>query len=776
MKEQEKILLVGQGRKEKTSYRKRFGQNTAVTWLLLIGMLGGIRTLMPSQTCYWIALGSGMAAVVAAEFSQRKGQAGKALSVALYVGPLIVFLLRITFVLRGFLISLNRLILLWNIRFGTEIRTFQVNGTGSWTFWGLSAFVISYFLLWLIQKNKIVLMSIFIIADWIFGFFIGQSAMWGSAISLFFVIIVQLCRNMMPEWQIGNRGIALSAFFLFSICFFSGVASFYEGSDSLEAWKQDTKKWVEEVRYGKDTLPRGNLYQAQKLLSGEEDTLKVTIDHPQELYLRGFVGGTYEGISWETLAGEAYQGDYQGMLEWLEKKNFFPLTQYMQYEQIFQESTGAIEKKTNVSVENVGAYRKYAYLPYASSFQTRKLNLIRDWYVKGGGIFGAKNYEFQTLQELPFAGEKNTYHWISDPSGQQEVDYANAESVYHSFVEDSYLTISAKQKEEVEKLFGKAKKDEKFRDLTNRIRRVLRKNTNYKENPQRLPEGEDFIHWFLKEGKEGNAVHYASAAVMAYRAAGYPARYVEGYLLTEEKAKEMKKRGVNTTTLTNQDAHAWVEVYLTGSGWMPVEVVPGFYTETYSDQKIEGRPTYSINSQKKKNGLNANTDNQKKNKTKGYAQNNQILQMLIENGKGLILMFVYFIFMIYLVLELQRWLRIRILISQKEMLTAKDLPAYIAYMNFLFQLGGMVIDGKDPESFIKKLQEHFPDIPEEEFQRVSGLIDKVMYGGKDLVPYERHILNAFLKRLQRSIYQRKGILYHLKVKYYHAIPGEINIF
>lgn len=78
---------------------------------------------------------------------------------------------------------------------------------------------------------------------------------------------------------------------------------------------------------------------------------------------------------------------------------------------------------------------------------------------------------------------------------------------------------------------------------------------------------------------------------MAYRAAGIPARYVEGYVLTKTQAEQAEG---NTMTLTSQNAHAWVEVYVDGTGWRTMEVTPGFYEEVYQADIIVAVPNESF--------------------------------------------------------------------------------------------------------------------------------------------------------------------------------------
>lgn len=70
----------------------------------------------------------------------------------------------------------------------------------------------------------------------------------------------------------------------------------------------------------------------------------------------------------------------------------------------------------------------------------------------------------------------------------------------------------------------------------------------------------------------GYSVHYATAAVLMLRYCGVPARYAEGYYLSGQDAAS----GEQTFELDETHAHAWAEYYLTGVGWVPFEVTPGY--------------------------------------------------------------------------------------------------------------------------------------------------------------------------------------------------------
>ena len=82
-----------------------------------------------------------------------------------------------------------------------------------------------------------------------------------------------------------------------------------------------------------------------------------------------------------------------------------------------------------------------------------------------------------------------------------------------------------------------------------------------------LDDENNIVTAFLGEYKSGVCQHYASAATMLYRALGIPARYTLGYVAEAES-------GV-AVDVTKSQAHAWVEIYLDGIGWMQIEVTGG---------------------------------------------------------------------------------------------------------------------------------------------------------------------------------------------------------
>ncbi len=85
------------------------------------------------------------------------------------------------------------------------------------------------------------------------------------------------------------------------------------------------------------------------------------------------------------------------------------------------------------------------------------------------------------------------------------------------------------------------------------------------DTPYAPADNTDFARWFLMESDTGYCVHFATAATVLLRAAGVPARYVEGYMLSSASQQ---------TTVRGDMAHAWVEYYVNGMGWVVMDPTP----------------------------------------------------------------------------------------------------------------------------------------------------------------------------------------------------------
>ncbi|OGP16408.1 MAG: hypothetical protein A2V21_301075 [Deltaproteobacteria bacterium GWC2_55_46] len=95
----------------------------------------------------------------------------------------------------------------------------------------------------------------------------------------------------------------------------------------------------------------------------------------------------------------------------------------------------------------------------------------------------------------------------------------------------------------------------------------LRSNYRYTLSPA-YRQGRGPLEDFLFYAKEGYCEHYSTAMVMMLRSIGVPARIVTGFL--EGEWNELGGYFI----VRQQDAHSWVEAYVTGLGWMRFDPTP----------------------------------------------------------------------------------------------------------------------------------------------------------------------------------------------------------
>ncbi|MBO5778675.1 MAG: transglutaminase domain-containing protein [Clostridia bacterium] len=152
---------------------------------------------------------------------------------------------------------------------------------------------------------------------------------------------------------------------------------------------------------------------------------------------------------------------------------------------------------------------------------------------------------------------------------QQLKEWAD-EIEYRRFVYDQYLQIPDTTRDallQIAKEQGILETTDVY-TLIFQIQAYIQSAATYNLSGTPYPDDvDDVVVYFLTEAKEGICQHFASAGTMMYRAFGIPARYVVGYVADAVPDQ--------TTNVTADKAHAWVEIYLDGIGWVPVEVTGG---------------------------------------------------------------------------------------------------------------------------------------------------------------------------------------------------------
>ncbi len=113
----------------------------------------------------------------------------------------------------------------------------------------------------------------------------------------------------------------------------------------------------------------------------------------------------------------------------------------------------------------------------------------------------------------------------------------------------------------------------------------------YDTHVSTLPDGRDFVDYFLFDSKVGYCAYFASSMTVMARCAGIPARYVQGYYIGSD---------TSAVTVTSRSAHAWAELYIDGR-WIvydpvvsPVEDILS-ETETPADTDAGNHDNSALN-------------------------------------------------------------------------------------------------------------------------------------------------------------------------------------
>ena len=80
------------------------------------------------------------------------------------------------------------------------------------------------------------------------------------------------------------------------------------------------------------------------------------------------------------------------------------------------------------------------------------------------------------------------------------------------------------------------------------------------------PDGQDAVDHFLFDARRGFCEQFAAAEVVMLRSLGVPARMATGYAFGTVRG--------DVRVLSGKNAHAWVEVWQPGQGWLPSDSTP----------------------------------------------------------------------------------------------------------------------------------------------------------------------------------------------------------
>ena len=296
------------------------------------------------------------------------------------------------------------------------------------------------------------------------------------------------------------------------------------------------------------------------------DVSQITPDHqtdilmqftpyePTGVYLKGFTGRKYLPYRNEWSGGaDVYYNSYD--------PSEVPTPEADILEKAFEEGHETAGKGT-MRLMYVDDYLNIAYLPYYYKGELKKESGFYDisYFPRLSG----------NLTKVPASAYPDGKPYTED---DLYVPPENAE-VIKNFIEEAGLTNATTAK------------------LVNGVRDYFQENIPYTVKPGKTPKDKDFVNYFLAENRKGYCAHFASAATLIFRYMGLPARYIEGYAvgpdevfegeIVEDKSYADYYQGYSAygdtalveVSVTDDDAHAWVEVFDARYGWVVVDVTP----------------------------------------------------------------------------------------------------------------------------------------------------------------------------------------------------------
>ena len=548
----------------------------------------------------------------------------------------------------------------------------------------------------------------------------------------------------------------------------------------------------------------------------EVESLKVTVsEKPTEiLYLKGYVGADYMQNRWgmgdaDSLTDAALNWKTDGdSLLYIRNMPFLR----MMYVQSRMDGAGAVDgsdavggedavSSRTISVERLNANTAYTYVPYQA--------YLNDYYDILGGDCSVQG---QTAQDDRYEYfENSTYidtmkKWMdvdasgsdggdtvgsgSGAAGSDGGDSAGAlgsynhqnmldelEASYESYVNTHYTDVPESQKR-IEKLCKKKKKEwdkklegnlsdtqkqdlsyEKIDDVKNFIVRTLWERCEFSKSASRISDDEDYIERFMFEKKKGDSTAFASAAVVMFRSCGIPARYVVGYAAPANLFSGQAD-GSYMAVLQDDNAHAWVEIYMPDCGWTPVETTPGF-AGTIANLDMPEADTEDTESIADKKDKDADRDGENTADTEADMKRIRQLKLVLGAVCGSLL--------VIIVLLLRIWYVKRRTLALDKRLSPGDRVRIIfrSFYELLERDGRLAanegacedtncMDTTRPE-FVDAVIAAYPELVRSDFERFMELVLMANYGPDKLDTEDCEFAVVMYKRLKKLV-ARKAVV------------------
>ena len=568
-----------------------------------------------------------------------------------------------------------------------------------------------------------------------------------------------------------------TAVWLFSIAALVGILIYFVfpyskfiSSQPINSIRRSAINEIDDLRYNygikkvpMDLLPNGDLKDAKTLSYTDEVVMNVKMQKPSAVYLKGYVGSVYSNNRWNSLPAAAYSGNYTGLFEWLAKNKFYPQSQISGLCSISPQLSSS-----GITVNNIALKSKYIYAPYEAvptkDLLPQKVDYGQDTGIFSTGLFGTRSYSFSMVSPITADyGTADLNQWVKENIGDNAnySQYVKDEMAYRAFVYKNYLDVPGETKKAIDTYFTKTTmdflKNKSTQSVIDFLRRYYLQKLSFSTEIKPLPANSDFISNFLKTGT-GYDVHFATLSVMVLRSAGIPARYVEGYYLPHSYVDIYSKTENATLEIKDSFAHAWVEIYADGIGWIPAELTPGYYNaakdptkKTGSDEKVSKKDKNLYNDQ---DSAVTNDSADKQSQAKKNANQKTISVIIAAILTALIAAF---------------WLH-----SKRKKNFAQHYKSQphkgkaalkiYAYASRLIQFDGIKINRYSAYESSDEISQKYDRNTGMKFKDFLRLVYKARFGPTEPSMQEFSDMQCYVKSLAKQIYERQGFAKRVLLK------------
>jgi len=283
----------------------------------------------------------------------------------------------------------------------------------------------------------------------------------------------------------------------------------------------------------------------------------------------------------------------------------------------------------------------------------------------------------------------------------------------------------------------------------------------YTLSPPKAPRGVDFVDYFLFDTRQGYCTYYASSMAVLLRCAGIPARYVEGYVLPAKPEKD------NLYKVTNEMAHAWVEAYFEGFGWLQFEPTPPFspilYRNSSSGRSFDSSFYYEQEMMEYLSRLGI--------RGQGAAPviNNTPVELPEENEEKFDIRIFIIIALLLLTLSVISYnaFRRRVMLFKAKKSNPKDsvINLYKYYLKILSSMKLNIKPGETPFQFAERVDSYLLLFKPDTFKRVTEIFVKARYGNVDISTSDQMIVYDFNGKLKDKTLREMGKVIYFIRKY-----------